>query len=198
MGSMLSACVVIEGVRPMLWHAFGPDSIPTAEQKLTIEKTGVAGNDPEEWKRTVLMTADRQLYIKPSYVFGCLRDAAKYTKRGRGTLMVALAGTLQCVDPILLVDRYVPDEPTYDPNELVYIDVSGVKNPQTKGRNVRYRVACSIGWHLSFNVIWDKTEVQRAELEKVVQDAGQKCGLGDGRAIGNGRFKMLHIEFADA
>jgi hypothetical protein len=101
MGSILIAEVSIEGVRPMLWHAFGPDSMPLEKQ----ERTGVAGNDPEEWRKSVLMTGNRQLYIKPTYVFGCLREAGKYTSRKRSTLMGAVSGTMQVTDNQILVDR---------------------------------------------------------------------------------------------
>lgn len=44
MGNILNATVSIKGIRPLLWHAFGPDAIPLEKR----EKTGVAGNDPEE------------------------------------------------------------------------------------------------------------------------------------------------------
>lgn len=195
MGSLLTARVSVEGVRPLLWHAFGPDSMPVEKR----EKTGVAGNDPQEWKRSVLMTAERQLYLRPSYIYGCLRDAARYTSRKRGTLMPSLAGTLQPADPIILIDRFVPDEPLpTDPNEPVYLDICGVKNPATKGRNVRYRVAAAPGWHLTFNILWSKLIVSRDEMRKVIDDGGMLVGLGDGRGIGNGRYQVLECEFADA
>lgn len=43
---MLKATVSRQGVRPLLWHHFGPDTLPLDKKR---EKTGVAGNDPEEW-----------------------------------------------------------------------------------------------------------------------------------------------------
>ena len=55
--SIVRATIRIEGLRPLLWHHFGPDALPLEKRP----KTGVAGNDPEEWKRTMLSTADRQL-----------------------------------------------------------------------------------------------------------------------------------------
>lgn len=196
MSQFLTACVTIEGTRPILWHAFGPDALPLEKRQ---EKTGVAGNDPEEWRKTVLMTAERQLFLKPTYVFGCLRDGAKYTSRKRGTLQGPMSATLQITDPIILVDRFVPEEPIpTDPELPVYLDISGVKNPATKSRNVRYRVAASLGWHCAFNLFWDKTIVSRTEMEAVCIDAGRMCGLGDGRSIGNGRFTIVSFEAQDA
>jgi hypothetical protein len=175
---------------------FGPDAMPLEKQ----ERTGVAGNDPEEWKKTVLMLPDsRQLYVKPTYVFGCIRDGAKHTKRGRGTIQSFVAATLQVTDSLIMVDRYVPQEPvTQDPTAPVYLDIQGVKNPTTKGRNVRYRIAAAPGWVAIFNLEWDKTIVSRGEMEAVVLDAGRFTGIGDGRNVGYGRFSVVSFEVENA
>lgn len=194
MGNIIAAEVLIKGLRPILWHAFGPDSIPLVKG----EKTGVAGNDPEEWRKTVLMTPDRQLYLLPTYIFGCLRDGAKYTKKGKGSIQSAVSATLQVADDLILVDRFVPVEPIPTERTLpVYMDISSVRNPATKARNVRYRIAAGSGWSLSFHLLWDKTIVSRGEMEAVCRDAGQLTGLGDGRSIGFGRFELLSFEVQD-
>lgn len=144
------------------------------------------------------MTPDRQLYILPTYIFGCLRNAAKFTKKGKGSIQADVSATLQVTDDIILVDRFVPDMPVHNARtEPVYIDISSVKNPATKARNVRYRVAASSGWKLSFNLLWDKTIVNRTQMEAVVNDAGVLVGLGDGRSIGFGRFEMNSFQVAE-
>lgn len=187
MGSTLQATITIKGTRPLFWHVFGPDAIPLEKQ----ERTGVAGNDPEEWKKTVTYTKDRQLFVDPSYIFGTMRDGAKYTKSGRGSIQSAVVATLQIVDDRVLVDRYLPEgDPPTDAEEPVYLDIRSVKNPATKGRNVRYRIAASKGWQATFSVIWDKTIVSRAQMEAVIIDAGKLSGIGDGRSIGFGRFSV--------
>ena len=191
--NLLRAKLTIVGTRPLLWHAFGPDAIPLEKQ----ERTGVAGNDPQEWHKTVLMTPDRQLYLDSSYGFAAIRDGAKYTKRGHGSIQGLVAATLQVTDELLLVDRWVPaDGPIPDRSLPVYLDVRGVRNPSTKGRNVRYRVAASTGWKLSMSLLWDKTVINRNELEAAITDAGRLSGLGDGRTIGFGRFDPISFEVA--
>lgn len=194
MSNIVTARVSVKGTRPLLLHAFGPDALPLEKQ----ERTGVAGNDPEEWKKTVLMTKERQLYIKHTYVFGCLRDAAKHTKRGRGTLQRYVAATLQ-VSPntILIKDRFVPEEPETDETLPVYLDIAGVRNPSTGARNVRYRIAANDGWECDFILEFDKTIVSRQEMEAVLLDAGRLVGLGDGRSVGYGRFQTLAFEIDD-
>lgn len=196
MSNILTANVSIKGIKPLLWHAFGPDAIPLEKQ----ERTGVAGNDPEEWRKTVLMTGERQLYVEPTYIFGCLRDGAKHVKKGRGSIQALVAATLQIVDDRILFDRFLPteDELTRDSSQPVYLDVRSVKNPVTKGRNVRYRIAAAKGWTLTATIQWDKTIVSRHEMESACIDAGRLVGLGDGRAIGFGRFELVSFEIDNA
>lgn len=201
MGNMLTARVTIKGTRPMWFHKFGPDALPLEKK----ERTGVAGHDPEEWKRTVQHTKDGQLYIRSDQVFGCLRDAARHTKRGRGSIQRYVQATLQVLeDRILLNDRCIPnfngglpDTLTEDPDELVYLDIRGVRNPTTKARNVRYRVAAASEWICEFTLMWDATVVSRNEMGAICIDAGKLEGLGNGRAIGMGRFVVEEFEITE-
>lgn len=193
MARLLTATVTIRGTRPLLWHRFGPDALPLEKQ----ERTGVAGNDPGEWRKTVLVTKEGQLYVEPSYIFGCLRDGAKYTKKGRGSIQSMVAATLQVLDNKVLIDSFLPDELTTDDTQPVYLDVRSVRNPATKARNIRYRVAASPGWTATFRIAWDPTIVSRGEMEAVTIDAGRLVGLGDGRSIGFGRFEVLSFEIQE-
>jgi hypothetical protein len=192
MSNVVSATIKIKGTRPLLWHAFTPAAIPLQKQ----EKTGVAGNDPNEWRRTVLTTGNRQLYLQPTYVFGCLRDGARHTKKGRGSLQPLVAATVQVMDDRVLIDRFLPDgaELTTDAEQPVYLDVRSVRNPATRALNVRYRVAAAPGWTMTFKVEWDKTVVSRQEMQAVILDAGRLVGIGDGRAVGFGRFTVEEFE----
>lgn len=194
--NIVIANVTIKGVRPLLWHHFGPDALPLEKQ----ERTGVAGNDPEEWKRSVLMTKNRQLYVGGDYVFATIRNGAKNIKQGRGSIQMNVAATLQVLNDRVLVDRFVPEEKdlTTDPEELVYLDIRSVKNPSTKARNVRYRIAASSGWKMEFQIMWDVTMVSRNQMESAVRDSGQFVGIGDGRSIGYGRFVVESFEVQNA
>jgi len=203
MSNIVKAKVTIKGVRPLLQHCFGPDALPLEKQ----EKDGVAGNSPNEWRKTALVTKDGQLYLEPSYAFATIRDAAKHTKKGKGSIQSAVAATLQVVDDRILLDRYMPgfpnghacdvktvEPPPTDPDAPVYLDVRSVRNPSTKARNVRYRVAASPGWSTSFTILWDKTIVDRNQMRAVLNDAGTLVGIADGRSIGFGRFTVESFE----
>jgi len=206
MGNIVSAKVTIKGTRPLWWHHFGPDAIPLEKK----ERSGVAGNDPEEWRKTALITKDGQLYLDPSYFFGCIKEGARYTKKGRGSIQTAVTATLQITSDRVLVDRFIPGfpnghacdlatlpPPASDADAPVYLDVRSVVNPSTKGRNVRYRIATGLGWSCSFDMLWDKTIVSRGEMEAAMIDAGKLVGVGSGRKIGMGRFEILEFSVID-
>lgn len=203
---MITASVSIKGTRPLLFHHFGPDALPLEKQ----EQTGVAGHNPEEWRKTCLVTKDGQLFVPPTYIFGCLRDGAKYTKKGKGSIQKSVVATLQVTSDRVLIDRHFPgfpnghsfDATTIEPpptdSELpVYMDIQSVRNPSTKMRNIRYRIAASLGWQCEFNLLWDKTIVSRGEIESAINDAGTLVGLGDGRSIGMGRFTVEQFQVSE-
>lgn len=208
MSNMIQAKVSIRGVRPLLIHHFGPDALPLEKRK---EKTGVAGNDPEEWRKSALVTKEGQLYLKPTYAFATIRDAARHTPKGRGSIQPAVAATLQVLDDRILLDRFMPgfpnghafdisaaEPPPADPDAPVYLDVQGVKNPSTKSRNIRYRLAAATGWMCSFTILFDKTVVDRNTMQSVLNDAGVLVGIADGRSIGFGRFTVEKFEAAES
>ena len=206
MSNIVTAKVEIIGTRSLFFHKGGVDTIPLEKQELT----GVAGNDPWTWAKTTPITADGQLFLDPTMVFATIRDGGRHTKVKGKMLMYSIIATLQIIDDIILVDRFLPEaaiqfvqskgkigDPlevlTTDPTAPVYLDIRKGINPSTKKAMIIYRVACSPGWHASFSLEWDKTVVASAQLESALRDAGALEGLGSGRKIGKGRF--VHQSF---
>jgi len=190
--------ITIKGFRPLLWHRFGPHALPLE----AVEKTGVAGHNPDEWKLTYTADKKGQLYLEPSYIFGCIRDGGSKVKMGRGNARAAVASTLEVEEARIMIDRFMPkdyekmatsDFPI-DTDEPVYMDIRSVRNPNTKSRNIRYRVTSSPGWKATFHIMWDKTVIPRDVMHSILIDAGKLCGVGDGRAIGFGRFHIEEFE----
>jgi len=191
MSNIVTAQVTIEGTRTLLFNHFGDDAIPLEPG----ERTGVAGNDPEEWRKKYLATREGVLYLDPTQIFGMLRDGAMYQKKGRGSIQPMVVATLEVLDERILLNRTLPAEPLpTDREEPVYLDVRSVKNPASKARNVRYRVAVSPGWQATFSISWDKVIVARDQMKTCVRDGGLLCGLGDGRNIGFGRFQVVSFD----
>ncbi|MCY6354345.1 hypothetical protein [Clostridium sp. ZS2-4] len=192
--NILKASVSIEGTRPLFWNSFNVELLDAK-----VKRSGIKGNDPNEWKKTVLITENNQLYLLPQSIFSCIREGGKYTKNGRSSMQTTVTATLQVLDNIILVDRYLPkeNELTKDKNEDVYLDIRSVKNPSTRGRNIRYRVAAKYGWKVEFKIAWDCTLISKELIEAIIIDAGNYCGLGDGRNIGMGRFTVKEFKIVE-
>lgn len=210
MANIVTAKVELVGIRSLFFHVFGEDAIPLEK----VEKTGVAGNDPWTWSRTTPITPQGQLYVDPTYIFATMRDGSRHIKAKRGSIQPLVVATLQIMDDIVLVDRFLPPEAaefvrskgavgdpltvlTRDVTQPVYLDVRSTRNPNTKSRNVTYRVAASTGWHVSFNALWDRTVVSTAQMHAALIDAGALEGLGNGRKIGMGRFRVESFQVSD-
>jgi hypothetical protein len=195
----IQAEVTIRGERPLLWHRFTAEALSSER----AERKGTAGNDPDEWRKTVMIIGDKnQLFLDPSYIFAAFREGAKFTRKSRTSLQAMLSATLQVTDThIVIKDRFLPDglttPPQTDPMSPVYLDVRGVRNPVTRGRNIRYRIACSSGWECSFHLVWDPSILNRDQMHAIAIDAGRLVGIGSGRNIGFGRFEVTSFEVAE-
>jgi len=76
-----------------------------------------------------------------------------------------------------------------------FIHEAQVVNPNTKGRNIRYRPAFKEGWTARFQIDIDDPEVVPAErLKEILEFAGRRVGVGDWRPR-YGRFLVAEFKF---
>ena len=196
MRKQTTAKVHIKGTRSLIFHAFREEVLTETKKA----KTGSIGNNPEEWMDTVQMNKDRELFVTPLNLFGHLRDSAKFTKLGRGTYKDKVAATIIFPDEVFyLKDLVVPSVEKLDRDEKkpVFLHVCSVKNPNTKGRNMRYRIAASKGWELTYQLIWDESIISKQVLKGIIEDGGILQGLMDGRQIGFGRYELIDFTIID-
>lgn len=188
--------VRIKFTRDYLYHNPSDDVLGTPGEVKRKKAGGTAGNDPDEWKKTYCATPEGQLYIKPEQVFACIREGGKRVKNGRSNISKDIAATLLVEEPRILFSEHVNgvDIPTNDYEAPVFIDKRTVKNPATKGLNMRYRLAVAAGAELEFHLTYDNTLLNEQLLEAATRDAFKFAGIGDGRGIGKGRAEVL--EFA--
>jgi hypothetical protein len=191
----ISAKISIEGIKPLLFNTFPISAL--SEKK---PKEGTTGNNKESWKETVLMDTERRLFVYETYVIKSTIEGGKEIKVGKGNLSKKVTSTLE-VDgasngKIYLDELIVPsdEELTSLDHMPVYLDIRAVVNPMTKGRNLRYRIAARTGWKCTFYIKWDDCLVSKDQMRLCVENGGVYQGIGDGRKIGFGRFKVLAFE----
>jgi hypothetical protein len=188
----LSAKISIQGTGILLFHAFKSEVLSEK-----VAKSGTTGNYKEEWKMTVIMDENRNLYLPNSYILAPFKEGAKYMKVGKGNLSKKLISTLLIPATKIFLDGLkVPEEKDLLmlDTEPVYLDVRPVVNPATKGRNLRYRIACKKGWTCSFIIEWDDYVISKENMKVCAENAGMFSGTGDGRSIGFGRFEIKKFE----
>lgn len=160
--------VTLEGVSPLLMHAFPMVAIEALEKKTPEEQAEFAAyRDP--------LTGE--LYIPGINVQRALIAAATYSKgKGRGSLQKSAAACLQ-VSP----ERLSTSQKTYT------VDSRPVVVPATKGRVMRHRPKLD-QWKISFQIEFDDTLLKATEVRRIVDDMGQRVGLLDFRPEKKGPF----------
>ena len=195
---MIKANVEIIGVKPLLLHRFNIETLTA----LTKAKSGSSGNDPDEWKRSFFHDEGR-LYLPGAYFFAAFKNGSVNTKAGRGTIQKTWISAANIMEDKIYLNRNVWDGwesmefesiPTNSDN-AVYVDVRMVSNPNTKGKNVRYRLALSPGWQCKFTISIDDSLISQSHAKKVIEDTGKLQGIADGRTMGYGRFDVAVCEF---
>lgn len=181
------ARIRVEGIKPILIQAFPIQALS--------EKNSRGGE--EVWQNTVTMDQNRQLYIPGINFKNSIAAGGKEIKQGRGSIFKKVESTLEVEETkILFEDLFVPEEQNLLKldTEPVYLDVRAVVNPTTKGRNIRYRIAARPGWRCSFHITWDDYLCSKEQIKMCAENAGAFQGVGDGRKIGFGRYKILSYE----
>src|SRR5579885_3566256 len=192
----VKAEISVKGTKTLLFHTIPLDALSTKKMK-----GGTAGDDSSEWKKTVLMDAERRLYVYNTYFQSSICEAGKEIKVGKATIHKKLFSTVEVVEPKIFLDNLVVPEDKdllRDDSLPIYLDVRAVVNPMTKGRNLRYRIAAKPGWTCTFHVVWDGRIVSKEHIRLCIELGGSLQGIGDGRKIGFGRYEMTNFEIQES
>lgn len=192
---MKTAYFIATGKKPYLFHRFNIETITNQQKK---PKEGSSGNNPSEWKETA-HTDGTKLYIPGFYIHSAITAGAKFVKIGRGTVSKHVSSALNILDEkIFFINRELPkpileltnEEMSQDSNSPIFLDIRGVSNPNTKGKNIRYRLGLSSGWKIKVNFEWDDTIISKDQMKASIEALGKLVGLSNGRTLGYGRFDV--------
>jgi hypothetical protein len=181
--------VGIESISPMLHH--GSQNVGMEKESLK-KKGGIAlMGDPEEWKKTIYFDEEIGVYMPAISLEASFVNAAKQFKiSGRTTATKYFKSGVFIMDEKL--DFTVNGKKIKSLDE-VEVDKRTVKNPSTKGRNVRYR-AIFKKWQSHFKVLLSADDfISNELLKEVIEFAGMYIGVGDYRPR-FGRYKITSFK----
>lgn len=171
---MKTVTVTIEGISPLLMHAFPLVPIEALEKKPPEEQAELAAyRDPNN---------HQMLYVPGVAVQRALISGATYSKgKGRASLQKNVAA---CV--LVSPERISLGAKTYA------LDTRPVVIPATKGRILRHRPRID-AWKLNFTVDYDENLITREQLHRVIADTGLRVGLLDFRPEKKGPYGRFHV-----
>lgn len=168
-----SVAVTIEGISPLLMHAYPLAPIEALEKRPPEEQAELAAyRDPET----------KELYIPGIAIQRALVSGASFSKgKGRASLQKVAAACI-FVNP----ERVGLGTKHYE------IDARPAVVPATRGRVMRYRPRLD-RWRASFEISYDPTLLTEVQLRRIVDDTGSRVGLLDFRPERKGPFGRFHV-----
>lgn len=171
---MKNVSVKVKGLSSLLMHSYPMVPIDGLEKK-----------PPEEQAALCLYRLngnDGPIYFPGSSLQRALVAAGAFSKgKGRASLAKTVAASV----------FVTPEAITMEPQKYA-VDSRPVVVPATRGRVVRHRPRFD-AWTLKFEIQYDDMMLKESELRRIVDDAGQKCGIGDFRPACKGPFGRFMV-----
>ena len=180
--------VCIEGISPLLMHGsqnVGMDG-DTGKKKGGNALLG----DKNEWKKTIYFDENIGVYVPAINIEASLIEGAKQYKIGRGSATKYVKSGVFITDNEL---QLKVDGNTIKSLDEVEVDQRTVKNPSTKGRNMRYRAIFKM-WSTEFTIMVSSDDyISEDLLKNIIDYSGMYVGVCDFRPR-FGRFKVTKFE----
>jgi len=162
----------IQGVSPLLMHAFPLEPIEAIEKKT-----------PEEQARiTSYIDPDGMFFVPGVNIQRSLVSGASYSKgKGRSSMQKPLAACLLVSPERLIIHP-----------QMWTIDSRPVVMPSTRGRIIRHRIRFD-RWEIKFDAQYDPDLITATQLRRVVDDTGSRVGVLDFRPEKKGPFGRFMV-----
>lgn len=198
---MYKVLVRIQGISPILQHAFGADDVKNLQQEAK-QRTGQVDYSLE-WMGTMYAGIDGYLYQPASHLEGALQKAASAFKvKGKAGKTfkdaVKAYAYIAPVQPRLLWNSEPIPTPTKDllenPTDALQVSVMRVK--VQRAAVARSRLMINVGWELEFGIDVIDDQLPQAVVKEALAEAGRAVGIGDFRPR-YGRFNVVAFEVSN-
>lgn len=185
--TMQTITIRVEGVSPLLMHKFTDEAQLAATAGTRTSSAAIDRGTEWEQARSHLYTADdgETPVIPQPNLASCIMEGGRWHKAGKKQITTAKTSLLPaCV--FYDAEFYRLEHDGWS------VDTRPVRIPSTGGRILRYRPIFH-RWSFVFDVSLDTRELSERLFRQIVDDAGNKVGLGDFRPACKGpygRFKV--------
>lgn len=179
--------ITIAGVTPLICNQFTDAAAETATNGSRGSSAGADRGTPKQIATAKLyMGLDGKPMIPQPNLLRCLVEGGRFHKIGKTQITTTKSSILYgCLD---ILGTEIPIEHS-DPWR---VDTRAVRIPSTGGRILAHRPMFD-DWALSFTVDLDTTILGEKLLRQVIDDAGQRIGLGDFRPQCKGPFGRFKV-----
>jgi hypothetical protein len=172
--------ITIRGITPLLMNRPGAEISDKSKNRKQGNET------PKELAELKLYEIDGKLYQPATHIHGALIDAGKHKKvMGKGSSKATYSKVVGYAVEI------EPFEIEHINQKWEVFSILAV-NPVTHGRNMLHRPMLR-NWELSFQVKFDDTEINSADMKELFDIAGRIVGIGDWRPAKKGRFGKFEV-----
>lgn len=190
---MKSVRYTIRGLAPMLTHN---ERLANPFDDLTKEIKAITGKRKKteddllemarlEWLGGLYFSQASGIHIPGYNVFAAIIGGGKVHKLGTAVKRSALVE-----DDCIPLSYEGPSDPDALFSDKRFVDMRSVKVGTSKVMRCRPKFP---DWKLQFTVLYDEASLQRADLDRCLQTAGQMVGIGDYRPR-FGRFEVLEAK----
>ncbi len=177
----MEIAIRVEGKSPLLLHRF-TDAAQMAATNGTRSNITTAREPREEAESHLYVGEDGTLIVPSPNMFRCIIDAGKFHKVGKSKMTTVKSSLIPAA---LLIDPADGIPILHDKPWTV--DTRPIRIPANGSRILRHR-PCFHDWALEFTLTLDTDIISHNTLRDVVDDAGNKIGLGDFRPDTKGPF----------
>lgn len=174
--------IEISGITPLLMNRFNIDDTNKKQDKNLTPR--------EAAKKVCYENDEGRLFYPTNNIYACLIEAGKFHKDGKVKVTTARSSLIPT--GVMIEGEYV----FFKTPETWEVDSRATVIPSTGGRIVTHRPRLD-KWSLEFRLLVDLKVFGVKFIRQLVDDAGQKVGLGDFRPARKGifgRFCVTHWE----
>lgn len=188
---MLDIVITIDGVTPLLMHSFtDADQMAASSGTRSAAANADRGTAKEQAASHLYLSSDRKTIIIPQpNIFACIMAGGKFHKAGKSKITTQKTSLIPAC--VFFNETEFPLK-----HDGWQVDTRAVRIPSTGGRIQRHRPMFE-KWGITFSLQLDNSEMSERLLRQIVDDAGNKIGLGDFRPETKGpygRFKVTKWE----